>query len=44
MGTFLLVSALVIYSVWTISRIYAKKKNNRSKCDGCPYQKKGCCR
>ncbi|MFR5710673.1 MAG: FeoB-associated Cys-rich membrane protein [Blautia sp.] len=44
MASLILLIALAVYCIWSLRRMVKRRKENRGKCAGCPYQGTGMCR
>ena len=44
LASLILLIALAVYCIWSLRRMVKRRKENRGKCAGCPYQGTGMCR
>ena len=44
MASLILLIVLAVYCIWSLRRMVKRRKENRGKCAGCPYQGTGMCR
>ncbi|OUN19844.1 hypothetical protein B5G03_04365 [Gemmiger sp. An50] len=44
MASLILLAILAAYSIWSLRRMVKRRKENRDRCAGCPYQGTEMCR